>query len=490
MRRFGDGAGRRRGAWRTPPAVAMGEPIPALPVTPSVRPDRALLVELYRAAVAGAAPGPLTTAAMHATLARWGSRREPVRLIAIGKAAPAMAIAAADAARASGHTLAGGLVVAAGTPAASTAIAPLATLAGDHPLPGARSFHAAQALALESVRAHAGERAIVLLSGGATSLVAAPVPPLTPNDLVDLFDLLHRSGLDIHAMNVVRKRVTRWGAGRLAVALARQGVPVDALLVSDVPGDDPADIGSGPCAPDPSTAAEVRALLRDAALLSRVPASVAALLDDVERGAASETPKPGDPAFDAVTTRVIGDNTHAISAAVTRARMLGHRATADSSPLRGEAASCGVKVAEALLSRAEAGWTGCVVWGGETTVRRGGGGGEGGGGARAGPTDSAGLGGRCQELALAASGRLARGGPAATRVTLLAAGTDGRDGPTDAAGAFADAGVWDAILRAGLDPARALARHDAHPALDAAGALLRVGPTGTNVMDVVIGVVR
>ena len=322
----------------------------------------------------------------------------------------------------------------------------------------------------------------MLLSGGASSLVAAPVAPLSARDLVALFDLLHRAGLDIHAMNLVRKRVVQWGAGRLALALARSGARVDALLVSDVPGDDPADVASGPCTPDSSTAGEIRALLREADLLARAPAVLVALLDDVERGAADETPKPGHPAFDAVTTRVIGSNTLAVAAAVARAQALGRHADADPSPLRGEAARCGVEIADALLARADAGRAGCVVWGGETTVRRDGGGAA--DGARAG------VGGRCQELALAAAERLARTGDAGRRVALLAAGTDGRDGPTDAAGAFADAGLWDAIARAGHDPALALARHDAHPALDAAGALLRTGPTGTNVMDVVIGVVR
>jgi hydroxypyruvate reductase len=116
-----------------------------------------------------------------------------------------------------------------------------------------------------------------------------------------------------------------------------------------------------------------------------------------------------------------------------------------------------------------------VLWGGETTVRLG--------------ADASAHGGRCQELALAASRRLAQGG-AAKRVTLLAAGTDGRDGPTDAAGAFADGALWNEIVRSGQDPERALARHESYVALDAAGALLRRGQTGTNVMDVVIGVVE
>jgi len=198
----------------------------------------------------------------------------------------------------------------------------------------------------------------------------------------------------------------------------------------------------------------------------------------VSRGIVPETPKPSHPAFAHVATRVIGTNRLAVDTAARRARALGLRAEVVDTPLAGEASHCGAAIAESLLARAEAGEELCVVWGGETTVQLGG--------------DESALapGGRCQELALAAARRLARGGEAARRVTLLAAGTDGRDGPTDAAGAFADASLWDEIARSGHDPERALARHEAYTALDAVGGLMRRGQTGTNVMDVVIGMVK
>ena len=369
-----------------------------------------------------------------------------------------------------------------GADATPTVTPPLVALAGDHPLPGLRSLAAAQALADECARVRSGDHALVLLSGGASSLVAAPVAPLSAHDLVALFDLLHRAGLDIHAMNLVRKRVVQWGAGRLALALARSGARVDALLVSDVPGDDPADVASGPCTPDPSTAAEIRALLREADLLARAPAVLVALLDDVERGAADETPKPGHPAFDAVTTRVIGSNALAVAAAVARARALGLHADADPhrcGARRHDAAwRSPTRCSRAPTPDARAAWCGAARRRCAATA--------------AGPPTARGRGSAAAARSSPSrrpSASRARAMPE-RRVTLLAAGTDGRDGPTDAAGAFADAALWDAIARAGHDPALALARHDAHPALDAAGALLRAGPTGTNVMDVVIGVVR
>lgn len=372
--------------------------------------------------------------------------------------------------------VAGGVCVAA-EPAVPVHAA-VACVVGDHPLPGRRSFAAADAVGRAASGVRAEDRALVLLSGGATSLVAAPVAGVSERDLTQLFDLLHRGGLDIHAMNVVRKRFTRWGAGRLAQALAPARIEV--LLISDVPGDDPADVGSGPCTPDLASAAEVRRIIVDAGPLDALPATIRAYLDAASAGGVPETLKPAHPAFSSVSTRTIGTNRLAIATAIAHAHALHVHAEAGVAPLEGEAARCGTALADELLARAERGWRGCVVWGGETTVRR---------VDASGDTDGTPLGGRCQELALAASRRLAAAGELARRVRLLAAGTDGRDGPTDAAGAFADATVWDAITRAGVNGEAALASHASYAALDAAQALFRCGATGTNVMDVVIGAV-
>lgn len=372
--------------------------------------------------------------------------------------------------------VAGGVCVAA-EPSASVHAA-IATVVGEHPIPGRRSFAAADAVATAVSGVHADDLVLVLLSGGATSLLAAPLAGVSERDLTQLFDLLHRAGLDIHAMNVVRKRFTRWGAGRLAVALAP--ARTDVLLISDVPGDDPADVASGPCTPDDTTVDDVQRTLVDAGLLDTLPPTVREHLRAVHRGLVPETPKASHSAFAGVRTRIIGSNRLAVAAAVAHAHGLSMHADVGTMPLVGEAARCGTVIAGELLARAERGWRGCVVWGGETTVRR---------VSASADADSAALGGRCQELALAAAQRLATAGELAQRVSLLAAGTDGRDGPTDAAGAFADAFVWEAIARAGADGERALASHASYAVLDAAQALFRHGPTGTNVMDVVIGAV-
>jgi glycerate 2-kinase len=402
-----------------------------------------------------------------------------------------MAAGAVSALERSLHTIAGGVIVA--PEAAPTPYATITSLPGDHPLPGRRSFTAAQRIGETAAGMRSDDVAIVLLSGGATSLIAAPLRGMSESDIGHLFELLLGSGLDIREMNTVRKRFTRWGAGRLALALAP--ARTHALVISDVVGNDPEDVGSGPCTPDSHTVRDVVELLQRSSLLARLPPGMREYLNGVSRGVIPETPKASHPAFAHVSTRVIGANHLALDAAVSRARELSVSAEPVRAPLRGEATRCGEAIAESLIQRAERDQTGCVVWGGETTVQL--------GkpsppfGARiaassrsSGAPAMAPTGGRCQELALAAARRLADGGAPARRITILAAGTDGRDGPTDAAGAFADATLWQSIVRSGHDPEQALERHESYAALAAVGALLHRGLTGTNVMDVVIGVVE
>jgi glycerate 2-kinase len=385
-----------------------------------------------------------------------------------------MARAAVEVLTAWGLAPAGGLVVA---PSSAPGLHPrLPLVVGDHPEPGAGSLAAAEALAT-AARGLTGEDEVwVLLSGGTTSLIGAPEPGLAPSDLTAIYALLLGSGLDIAAMNRIRKRFARWGGGKLARALAPARVRV--YVVSDVIGDDLASIGSGPCVPDPTSADEVRAALAEAGLWERLPDAARRLLGRRVTRETPETPKSGDRTFARVTHELVASNRLALEAAAARAAELGLAPSIAETPLAGEAAIVGTALATSLVqdcvrrevpqpkSRAA---RRCFIWGGETTVTLG---------------PSPGLGGRCQELALAAARALAGvAGPA-----LLAAGTDGRDGPTDAAGAIVDGGTWPAIARAGRDPDGDLTAHDAYAALDAAGVLLRPGLTGTNVMDIVIGI--
>lgn len=436
---------------------------------PAGTPDRALLEDLYHAAVAAVDPGPAVTAALESGGHLPAARGRGLWILALGKAAMPMAEAAVRATQRAGLVISGGLVVA---PAAAPAPHPAVPLVvGDHPEPQQGSLTAAASLGEVASRVRPGDHVWVLLSGGTTSLIGAPVDGIDPGDLRELYRLLLGSGLDINAMNRVRKRFTRWGGGKLAAALGRASVRQ--FIVSDVIGDDLPSIGSGPCVPDPTTAADVRHALEHAALWQRLPDSLRHLVTDTEHGTRPETPKPDHPAFASVVTELVSSNRLALEAAAGRAAVLGLLPEIAPDPLAGEANLMGTSVAATLRNYSQAHGTQgtarrCVILGGETTVTLG---------------TGHGLGGRSQELALAAARSLA----GTQGISLLAAGTDGRDGPTDAAGAIVDGTTWSAMTSAGRDPAADLARHNAYPALSAAGALFQPGLTGTNVMDVVIG---
>ena len=443
---------------------------------------RDLLKQLYEAAVAGAATGPVTARAVEAL----GIPRERrVWLLAFGKAAHPMAAAAVASLQRTLNQIVGGLVVAPNEQ--KSPYGTVAALAGDHPVPGPRSFAAAQRIGEIAAKMKSGDVALVLVSGGATSLIGAPLRGMSEPDLTRVFEMLLASGLDIAAVNAVRRRFSRWGGGRLALAIAPAAA--QCLAVSDVPGDDIAAIGSGPSVPDPTTADDVIDILEEAKLFDRLPKSFQTYVTDVSRGAEPETPKSGHPAFAHGTARVIANNHGALDAAAERARALGAAAVyVVDAPLTGEAAQRGADIARWLVElRAKndpAAAPRVAIWGGETTVTLRG------ATAKRGSTPSAfPPGGRCQELALAAARTLAESGERGLGITILAAGTDGRDGTTDVAGASVDASTWTAIQSAGHDPARALEQHDAHAALGAIDALFAPGPTGTNVMDVVIGVI-
>ena len=440
---------------------------------------RELAIAVHAAAVKGVDPRSATRDAVSARL----TSPAPFWIIALGKAAGAMADAAAEVLREQNVDLAGGVIVA---PEQIASPHPrIIVAAGDHPVPSADSRHASDLVAQVVDRIHGAGTVLVLLSGGATSLVAAPVEGVSERDLSWMFDALLTSGADITVMNAVRKRFTRWGAGRLARALAP--ARVHCLIVSDVVGDDIPSIASGPCAPDARSSADVLALIERDGLEPFVPRPLRELLrvPTVD----SEPPPPNDPAFDRVECTVVLGNRDALDAAANSARSLGAAPVrVVGEPLLDDATFTAQRLVDELVRFREAGMLdaatadkpnarfACMLWGGETTVRLGAG--------------EPAPGGRCQELALAAADALQSEGDRGMGLTLLAAGTDGRDGSTDAAGAIVDATTWDVLVAAGRDPADDLAEHRSHEALDTVGALLRTGLSGTNVGDVVVGVVE
>jgi len=427
---------------------------------------------LYDAAVVAAAPDAATARAVEGLKIDRSAR---VWVFAFGKAAQPMAAAAVASLLKSLHSIVGGLIV---SPELATPPYPtMLSMRGDHPLPGRNSFAAAAKIAEVTSGRRGNDVAIVLISGGASSLIGAPLRGMNEADLIALYELLLGSGLDIASMNAVRKRFSRWAAGRLALALAPAAT--HCLAISDVANDDLSVIGSGPCVPDTTTVKDVTAILERANLLSRIPASYRDYLRGVSRGTTPETPTVAHPAFAHVTARVIGNTQLAVEGAAASARSHALSTEMVSTRLSGESAGAGEAIARELIAlRARGGSGRCMIWGGETTVTL-----------ASNNSDRPSGGGRCQELALAAARVLHEAGDGAAGITLLAAGTDGRDGATDAAGAIVDSATWTDVASAGRDPAQALATHESHGALLAAHALVPRRETGTNVNDVVIGVV-
>jgi len=310
------------------------------------------------------------------------------------------------------------------------------------------------------------EEFVVLLSGGASALWAEPAPPLEVPELVRTTSLLLGAGIDIHGLNAVRKHLTRVSGGRLAEAVPGAAA-IRVLVLSDVPGDDLATIGSGPCEPDPTTYHDARAAIEAVGAWMALPEDVRRHLEEGCAGTRNESPKPGAPWAARVDTRILASNATALQAIEVAASAQGLPVRRDPLPLRGEAREAGRR----LAARATEPGAAPTLWiaGGETAVT----------------VRGDGKGGRSQELALAAA--LAwEGADVAPDTLLLAAGTDGTDGPTEAAGAFADPGTASRGRERGVDPEQALARNDSHRFFDAEGGLFVTGPTRTNVMDLAL----
>jgi glycerate 2-kinase len=334
---------------------------------------------------------------------------------------------------------------------------------GGHPLPDRQSLAGGERLAAWLTEIPP-RPLLALISGGASAAVEIPAPGISLDELIATQRALLASGLPIHAVNAVRKHLSRIkGGGALRLAGAR--LPrVLALLLSDVPGDDPAAIASGPFTADPTTFAEALTAVADLA----VPESVRRLLAAGAAGGLPETVKLGEPWVDQVETVLLAGAGTAAQAAMAAAQ--GQGLLAVDGDLRGEAARAGHELVQQgrTLARALPGRGVALVLGGETTVSLG---------------RATGSGGRNQELALAAARELAAG----TGELVFTLATDGEDGPTRYAGATVDGHTWEAIRQAGIDPEAALARHDSRPALAAVpGALLETGPTGTNVSDLAV----
>ena len=369
----------------------------------------------------------------------------PVHVVAVGKAAVPMLQGALDAL---GPAVAGALAVA---PEGACAEHPsglpgLRCLEAPHPVPDERSVAAGKAVVQALAQIPPEGSLLFLTSGGASSLVELPAPGVSLDALREATRWLLASGLPIHAVNRVRKALSAIKGGRLAAGL--RGRPALHLVMADVPGDELASIGSGLVVPHGAADLDGRGIV---------------LPQWLENLVAGSLPPAPEEAFRGLRHAVVASGAHARSVAAHRGRRLGYAVQRHAEPLVGDARQAGVRIAERILASPP----GLQIWSSETTVRL---------------PPTPGRGGRCQTLALAAAMVLA-GSP---DVVLLAAGTDGRDGSSEDAGAVVDGGTVARGTLAGLSPEDCLDRADAGNFLEASGDLIHTGMTGTNVMDLIL----
>lgn len=335
-----------------------------------------------------------------------------------------------------------------------------------HPIPDENGVRASEDL-IHVLRATSREDLVVgLISGGGSALLTAPAESLSLKDKQEATEALLKSGASIHEINPIRKHMSRVKGGRLA-EIAYPSTMIS-LILSDVVGDSLETIASGPTAPDPTTFADCVRILDRYGLRDRITAAVSALIESGVRGQIAETPKPGDPVFDNVANIIVGNNRLALRAAKNAAETLGYDVTVLDEFAEGEAAAIAVRHAEIAKRMMQFGDRAarpvCIISGGEATVT----------------VRGDGVGGRNQEFALAMALEIS----GIEGIVALSGGTDGTDGPTDAAGAIVDGATVERGLNGGVDAQACLARNDSYGFLRQTGDLLITGPTFTNVMDV------
>ncbi len=409
---------------------------------------RELLLGSFRAAVAAAAPADVLPAHLPQP------PRGRTLVLGGGKAAAAMA-ATVEASWPADAALSGLVVTRYAHGCATTRIE---VVEASHPLPDGRGEAAALRMLEMAGELGADDLLLALISGGGSSLLAAPVDGVTLKELRQLTKALLGAGATIQEINTVRKHLTRLSGGRLARAAA--GAQVLALIVSDVVGDDPTHIASGPCAPDSTTCADALDALRRFEVAA--PPSVQRHLDACAAGSIEDTPKPGDPCFTRVDNRVIASAGRSLQAAADYLEGQGIRVVLLSDRVSGDARTV-AKQHAALVRTLRARGPLALISGGETTVRL---------------ARHAGRGGRNTEFLLALATAFDH-----APVAAIAADTDGVDGSEDNAGALLFPDTMARARAQGLDPHACLAAQDSYGFFSALGDLVVTGPTRTNVND-------
>ncbi len=379
---------------------------------------------------------------------------DDIILIAIGKASWAMAKAASE--ELEGRVRRGAIVTKYGH--SRGPIPGIEIFEAGHPLPDNNTIKASKRILDMTRSLETGQRVLFLVSGGGSALFEKPVHGLSLRSLTDITSKLLLRGADINELNTVRKHLSSVKGGKFA--LHCMPAKIFQITLSDVLGDRLDIIASGPAAPDPSTSEDALSILGKYGI--RVP-------EEIVSAARSETPK----SLENVSYHIAGNITEFCLAAKRAAERLGYLTDIVTDRLEGDAKKVGRSVAGralAELARYPSGSERCLIWGGETTVR----------------VTGRGMGGRSQELALSAAEQIS----GIEGITILSSGSDGSDGPTDAAGGIVDGLTWEKIRSAGRNPAEMLEDNDSYNALDTAGALFKTGPTGTNVNDIVIVLIQ
>lgn len=336
-----------------------------------------------------------------------------------------------------------------------------------HPVPDKNGFDATRKILEIADKATDNDLVICLLSGGGSSLLADFPDSSSAGDIIYMNDLLVKSGATIQEMNVIRKHLSKVKGGGLAGAIFP--ATTFSLILSDVLGDPLDAIASGPTVPDPSTFAETLEIIKQYKIATSVPSGLLSYLKDGEAGNHPETPKPGDPIFKKSHNILIGNNKLALEAGAEKAASLGFEVSIVDDKLQGNSLKAAQYIVENAVSfrkQKKSVKPACLLFGGETTLK----------------VTGSGLGGRNQHLALLCSTML-NDHPG---ITILSAGTDGNDGPTDAAGAVVDSETLSNSLAKDIDPSKYLLDFDSYNFFKVAGGHIITGPTRTNVMDLIV----
>lgn len=429
-------------------------------------------IHIFNAGVNAVKPGRLIPQHLHLTgnVLQAGDKTYTLQnvtgiyVLSVGKAASAMAL---EAEKVLGEKITAGLVVTKYHHAIPLQYC--AVMEAGHPVPDDNSVAAAIAVTKFLQQLKPTDILLCCISGGASALLADVAPGITLHDLQQLSGLLLQCGAGIHEMNTVRKHLSTLKGGRL-VSLAN-GAAITAFIISDVQGDDTSIIASGLTAGDASTFADAWRVLEKYGLTGKVPSSIATYITNGIQQTIPEGPKPADAIFSHVQNLVTGTNAVALRAGMAEAEKLGFTAEIINGHLDGDAEMAAKQFVHTLLNYHQK-IPACLLMGGETTVT----------------VKGKGKGGRNQHFVLAAIAELWKLQVPVEKIpVILSGGTDGSDGPTDAAGAFVDKEIYKRIQHLDLNPFEYLADNNAYEFFRQVNGLLITGPTQTNVTDIVVG---